>query len=286
LIDHGRQWCLFRMCLYVVACIVEWFCNFFGGSGVAFDQNRLIFIFAILSSLLLLLFLIVSAFFNHDTSCLQLSPFIWMFLVMELLLVMDLWLSEDVSVFWFVYFDSIIVDGVSNCCCRSALPLLRFIVVTLFIHLALLLYSTMGLLLFTKWTVLLYSPFCWSNLDPYFMLRAFVSIVSINLKFFLTVAFYYLLQPSFANIILSLFILSDWGSFCFGALIYLFFFRIGILFTACSVSSSTNGIISFLSTTVCLLNRPCPRSQISMPHPITKNCIPKCRLLGTRPVSV
>jgi hypothetical protein len=179
-----------------------------------------------------------------------------------------------------------------DCNLASSLPLLPVVIVVAvyccyFIHS----FGTFFCIRPWDWScllngLLLYSPFCCCNLDPYFMLRAFVSIDSINLKFFLTVAFYYLLQPSFANIILSLFILSDWGSFCFGALIYLFFFRIGILFTACSVSSSTNGIISFLSTTVCLLNRPCPRSQISMPHPITKNCIPKCRLLGTRPVSV
>jgi hypothetical protein len=71
-----------------------------------------------------------------------------------------------------------------------------------------------------------------------------------------------LLHPSFAIIILSLFILLDSGSFCFGALIYLFFLRIRI----CSVS--TDVIISFLSTTICLLSGPCPCSKISMPPPI------------------
>jgi hypothetical protein len=64
-----------------------------------------------------------------------------MFLVMELLIVMDSCLSDDVSVLWFVYF-----NGVSTCCCWLSLPLLRFIVVTSFIHLAFLSHSTMGLL--------------------------------------------------------------------------------------------------------------------------------------------
>jgi hypothetical protein len=135
------------VCMLLLVLLFWWIWSCFWPKSIDFDFCRPVVIVV----------LIVSAFFNHDASCLQLSPFIWMFLVMQLLLVMDSWLSEDVSVFWFVYFDSIIVDGVSNCCCRSALPLLRFIVVTLFIHLALLLYSTMGLLLFTKWAAALFS---------------------------------------------------------------------------------------------------------------------------------
>jgi hypothetical protein len=43
------------LCLYDVVCINERLSNFFCGSGVAFDQNRLIFIFAVLLSLLLVL---------------------------------------------------------------------------------------------------------------------------------------------------------------------------------------------------------------------------------------
>jgi hypothetical protein len=95
-----------------------------------------------------------------------------------------------------------------------------------------------------------------------------VSIDSIHLKFFLTVAFFIicciLLLISFSHSP-SLFYWTVSGSFCFGALIYLFFLRIGILFI-CSVS--TADIISFRSTTICLLSGPCPCSQISMPPPI------------------
>jgi hypothetical protein len=88
--------------------------------------------------------------------------------------------------------------------------------------------------------------------------------------------YYYLLHHPFAIIILSSFILSDCeSSFCFGALIYLFFFRIGILFIYFGLS------VNFFLFSC----GPCPRNQISMPPPITKNCIPKCRPFGTRPVS-
>jgi hypothetical protein len=47
---------LFLLRLYDVICINEGLSNFFYGSEVAFEQNRFIFIFAVLSSLLLLLF--------------------------------------------------------------------------------------------------------------------------------------------------------------------------------------------------------------------------------------
>jgi hypothetical protein len=138
--------------------------------------------------------------------------------------------------------------------------------------------------------LLLYSPFCCCNLDPYFMLRAFVSIDSINLKLFLTVAL-------LSTICYTLLLLLSFSPYLFywtgdpfsselsWRLIYLFFFRIGILFILLYHHQPTILFPSFQPLFVCWTDH--AHSQIiSMPPPITKNCNPKCRPFGTRSVSL
>jgi hypothetical protein len=150
-----------------------------------------------------------------------------------------------------------------------------------FIHLPHLSYSTMGLLSiwFNLWTFalsllvfllfILIVPCCellWESID------------SISPKIIiLTVAFFcYLLHHPFATIILYLFILSDYRSFCFGALIYLFFLRIGILFI-CSVSYQPTILFpSFQRPFVCWEDL-VPVAKLACPLPL-------CRPFGMRSV--
>jgi hypothetical protein len=271
------------LCLYFVVCIIEWLCNFFSGVlELLWIKIDWLFIFRSVSSttvVVVVVVLIVSALFHCISPHLQLSSSTGMFPTMVLLIVMDSWLSGDDYWISFVCFDCF-------CCCRHyprccGLLLLPFLNATYSVlnhGIAFHLIRFAKCLLAVAWLFLSSSSHEWACPSHRCFLLLFI-------------------EPLFCYYYFPLLIHSIWFwlPFYFRTLVSLFS-SIGLLWVMGSVSERNVGWLisgpsfhlswSLLHSMMVLLtdnwmvwlaNRACPF--------FIKNCSPKCRPFGTRPVS-